>query len=83
MAVFKPIFTEVSNVSDEKRIRILIDNSDELDVEDISTEERKRLLVDLYEKLSVAEAQSASGAPRTSLDDAMNKMKEMIHERTL
>ena len=83
MAIFKPIFTEVSNVSDEKRIRILTDNSDELDVEDISTEERKWLLVDLYEKLSVAEAQSASGTPRTSLDDAMNKMKEMIHERTL
>ena len=83
MGIFKPIFTEVSNVSDEKRIRILTDNSDELDVEDISTQERKWLLDDLYEKLSVAEAQSASGVPRTSLDDAMNKVRKMIHERTL
>ncbi len=83
MGIFKPIYTKTSNVSGEKCISIITDNSDGLEVEDMSTEERKWLLADLYEKLSVAEAQSVSGAPRTSLDDAINKLRKTIHERTL
>lgn len=79
MGVFKPLFTE-SNIHDEKRIRVIPDNIEEVGFEDISPEERQQLLNDFQEKLKVAEAQSASGAPRTSLDDAMNKLRKMVNE---
>jgi len=75
LGIFKPVCTEISsNIDGKNSIRIITDNAD-LEEDYISPEEKQLLLDDLREKLRISEAQSASGAARISLDDAMEKLR--------
>lgn len=83
MSIFKPVCTEISsNIDGKSSIRIITDNAD-IEEDYISPEEKQLLLDDLHGKLRISEAQSASGAPRISLDDAMEKLRNKRHGRNL
>lgn len=84
MGILKSVSIEIpSNIDDKNSIRIITGNDDEIEDDYISPGEKQQILDDLREKLRVSEAQSASGAPRISLDDAMEKLRNKRHERSL